>query len=69
MSIWEWQPIEKEPKRVKKGFMRLYTFRPEVTSGREYLKLHRAYQFSKSMGYRKCDGFIDIPLFTEGPKP
>jgi len=63
----EWKPIEKEPKKVKKGFMRIYTFKPVAKEkGREYLNLKRFYGIgSRNFGFRECDAYMDIPLFSE----
>lgn len=60
-----WKPIEKMPKSVREGYMRVFTFKP-VNEGRT--KLIRAYKFDKTMGYRECDAFIDIPIYEE-PQP
>lgn len=61
-----WRPIEEASKKVSKGFIRLYSFKPERT-GRD-LKLSRCIEFSQVYGYRTCDLFIDIPSPPDGEK-
>lgn len=63
-----WRPIEKEPRRLKKGFMRIYTFKPFINKRSARLSLGRAYNFCRLMGCRECDGFIEIPAFPYPPK-
>jgi hypothetical protein len=60
-----WQPIDQIDKKIPKGYIRIYTFTPEIREGREYANLSRAYNISKHMGHRVCDGFMDIPMFPE----
>ena len=60
-----WRPIEKEPKSIRKGFMRLYTFAPtEKEHPNDYVN-RRMYFFAKGYGSRVCDAYIDIPLYKE----
>lgn len=53
-----WQDISSAPPKVKKGFVRVYSFKPVK---RERMPLGRAYQFSIIMGNRECDSYMDIP--------
>jgi len=71
----QWRPIESASK-LKKGFMRAYSFEPsstrqgEAANPKSSYYLRRAFQFEPNMGARVCDLFIDIPTPTrEGEQP
>jgi len=60
----EWMPIEKMPKKIPKGFMRVYSFKESLMRQGSTAKgdmLPRAFKFERNMGFRECDLGMDIP--------
>lgn len=58
----EWRDIGKAPKRIKAGYMRIYSFKPVINQREKNWSLSRAYQFDSRMGSRECDLYMDIPI-------
>jgi len=61
----DWNPIENASKNVPKGFVRVYSYKPE-SAGRN-IKLPRVNSFDRMMGYRECDQYMDIPEPKDTP--
>lgn len=61
----KWQLTGEKQTKIKKGFMRVYSFKPssfrEGSIEKEDM-LPRSNQLTPFMGNRVCDMFIDIPL-------
>lgn len=62
MKACVWHPIEKMPKSIRKGYIRIYSFEP-VKEDR--MKLERYYDTTKRFGFRKCDYYMDIPRIAD----
>lgn len=58
----EWKPLERTTPKPKKGFSRLYSWKPHNT-GRDVLP--RLYSAEASMGSRVCDFYMDVPIVVD----
>ena len=64
-KVGYWIPIEKEPKSIRKGLMRLYSFKPSHNEQRPDDKpLCRMYAFNAVQGRRIPDAYMDVPTFS-----
>ena len=56
-----WIDVNNETK-LAEGFMRLYSFKPVINEKRPDCNLRRAYDFSRILGSRERDMYLDIPI-------
>ena len=55
-----WNSIEKEPKSIRKGYMRIYSFKPTAPENNRDIVRERMYEFRSYAGARECDYYMDI---------